>query len=479
MRAVPRPAHLLGLAAQASLLAFGCAARPVDLMVTKPSAAPETEVANTDAWRFTEPHVSAPPPKALPTPVTFSLDNGIAVVVQPQPRLPLFAAAMMFGGGSERDPVGKEGLAAACLAAWLPENATMQGELVSGLLADIGVGMAASAGDNYSLITLRGPSWNLQRALELWQQVALPPSWQSDRAEMLARAKARLALVLRKATTDPEAIASRMLRHAVLGASAAPAPTVESLARITATDCEAYQARHLRADQLTIIVAGDVDVAHVRLELQRANQVRSTSFTDLPRRPSAPNVAAKAFTPPASNAPAPLTITLLHVPAASQSQIAIGQVGVAPSHAAYVSTLVAMQALGGAGGGRLVSKLRETTGFGYYAKYSATTGPARSLFGLHASVEPGAAWLAATYMLHERNKLVRGMPVAHGELASIVANRTQLAYEAFATPQAWVMAYVQVARLGLNMNFLPIARTRRANARCGARRHANAGEPAA
>jgi zinc protease len=174
----------------------------------------------------------------------------------------------------------------------------------------------------------------------------------------------RATLLTRIATeqTQPQAIALRTLPPIVYGAShpyGVPftgSGTPEGVKAVTRDDLVAFHAKWIRPDNGTIFVVGDTSLAEMRPLLES----RFGSW----RAPATPK-GMKAFN---AGIPAPRPrIILIDKPQSPQSMIIAGVVLGVKGTDDPIALNAANDVLGGAASSRLITNLRETKGWAYYA----------------------------------------------------------------------------------------------------------------
>lgn len=263
--------------------------------------------------------------------------------------VPVVSLAWSWPGGAARDPAGGEGTAAMA-AAMLSEGA---GELralaFADALRDAAIQLGFSAGRDAFEGSFRCLTDALPEALRLARLAMTAPRLD---AEALERVRARAVAGARQALETPRGQAGRAFWAAAFPGHPAGRPatgTAESLAAIPPEAIRAALAGQLRRDGLLVAASGAIRpdaLAALLAEL----------FRPLPEgAPEAP-LPLPAF---ASFGRAVVPV------AAPQSQVVIGQPGIAPQDPDWEAAQVVLRILGGGFSSRLMEAVRVQRGLTY------------------------------------------------------------------------------------------------------------------
>lgn len=322
-----------------------------------------TLVSGQEPARAQQPDRSKPPALGpapalrLPAIQKSTLANGVPVWVIEQHRVPLAQVNVILRGGSSLDRAGRYGIGS-LVATMLDEGAGSRSALeLADAVEFLGAELATSSSFDYSAVRLSTPVKNLAPALALLADVVLRPTFPGAELERLK--KERLAALV-QAQDNPAAIIGYAFPRVVYGPTyryGTPAtgltPAIET---ITADDVRAFYREHYVTGNATIVVTGDVTLAAVKVDLDKAFAGWSSSGarTATAALPVAPQLTKRE-------------IVLVDKPGAAQSQIRIGWVGVPRSTPDYATLDVLNTILGGSFGSRLNQNLRERNGFTYGA----------------------------------------------------------------------------------------------------------------
>jgi zinc protease len=319
--------------------------------------------------RSNPPAIGPAPALRLPSVEKGTLSNGVPVWVIEQHRVPLAQVNVIMRGGSSLDRTGRYGMAS-LVAAMLDEGAGARSALDLADAVDfLGADLSTSSTFDYSAVRLSTPVKNLAPALGLLADVVLRPTFPANELERLK--KERLSALV-QARDNPAQIIGYAFPRVVFGPTyryGTPAsglgPVIEA---ITADEVRAFYKEHYTSGNATIVVTGDVTLAGVKAELEKA-------FTGWPSSGARGTTAALPVAPQLTKR----EIVLVDKPGAAQSQIRIGWVGVPRSTADYATLQVLNSLLGGSFGSRLNQNLREEHGYTYGAA---------SMFDMRSSAGP-------------------------------------------------------------------------------------------
>jgi len=264
--------------------------------------------------------------------------------------VPVVSLAWSWPGGAARDPQGGEGTAAMA-AAMLSEGAGGFPALAfADALRDSAIQLGFSAGRDSFEGSFRCLTEALPEALRLVRLAMTAPRLD---AEALGRVRARAVAAARQTLESPRGQAGRAFWAAAFPAHPAGRPatgTAESLAAVPPEAIRAALAGQIRGEGLLIAASGAIrpdSLAALLAEL----------FGPLPDGAPAPPPPLPAF---ASFGRAVVEV------AAPQSQVVIGQPGIAPHDPDWEAAQVVLRILGGGGfSSRLMETVRVQRGLTY------------------------------------------------------------------------------------------------------------------
>jgi zinc protease len=356
----------------AALLAGCCPniPRATEPAVVEPTPALPTPVEPTPAppapptvdWAAAGVDWSKPPapwpetPFTPPVPTTFALANGLSVVLVENHRLPLVSVRVLAQEAGTRGDGSKAGLAA-FTADLLDEGAGKRGALeLSEELERLGADLTIGSAPDHAQVSIDTLAETLDPTLGLLADVLVRPRFA---AADVARVKAERKADLELRPDQPRLLASLAFDALVYGGhpyGQAGAGYVGSVDKLTLADVKSFWQTHYGPAATTIVVAGDVDRAHLEAMLKAHLGGWKTKI-----KRSARVAAARPPTP---------IIALVDRPGAPQSVVRIGRpapTSLELTPAARAASDVANMATGGSFASRLNSKLREELGYTYGA----------------------------------------------------------------------------------------------------------------
>ena len=321
--------------------------------------------------RNVQPTPGKAPPLRVPTWTTSTLANGARLVVIEKHDLPLVAVDVDFvGGATSYEPAGKTGLANFAAQMLKEGTTTRTADQLSDAQQLLGTTINAQIGTETGEIGFTALKSKLGPALDLVADMMLH---ETDPAASLERLRGQTLVALTQRRDQPNAIAQNVFSRVVYGDTHpyGRVLTESSVKAITRDDVVAFQKAYFQPGHAVITVAGDVDPATVKAQVERA-------FASWPAGGAQPSFAY-------GDVPAPRarTIYLIDKPGAAQSVFAFGTPGPARNTPDYYALQVMNTLLGGMFQSRLNHDIREVKGFSYgvSSRFAYGRGPGAFLAG--------------------------------------------------------------------------------------------------
>ncbi len=355
-----------------------------------------------------EPPVAGPAaPLVLPPIVVHTLDNGLTVIVARRTATPLVTVDVRLRAGAERDAPGHAGLAD--LTATLLSRGTLRHGKplattdIARQAETLGGDLQSGSGFGNSEVALTVTTPHVSDATALLADLVRHPTFPDAEFK---RTVAEKQDQLRLAMSSPGRVAGLAARRAFWGDSPYGASvTPASAARITRADVQRFHAQAYRPDIAAVIFAGDIDEA-------TAVALARQQFGDW-KAPATP-LPAVAATPPASKAPALLSIDLGGV---GQSGVVVAApyvpLGAPERYVAQVTNAV----LGGGYSARLNEEVRIKRGLAYGASSRGDSQPAGGVVFAQAQTNNPTAGQVVGLVRDELANLGKTAPPAE-ELAA-------------------------------------------------------------
>jgi zinc protease len=359
------------------------------------------------------PAVAARPVPGVPRPYTFPaferrrLSNGLHCLLVDLPGRPLVSASLVIRRGAVDEPSSLGG-ATVLAARGLSEGTEGYSavELVEAA-ERLGASLHAEAGWDATSAGIDVPVERLGPALELLAELVQRPTFPAPEIERLR--EERLNDIL-QARADPRRRAEEAFAETIFAPGVPyrrPAGGLPETVRELDRDALAATfAQGIDPTEMALVVGGDLsglDVAALAEPL----------FGRWPASPS----AARSAPPAITTAVDERFIRIVHRPAAVQTEIRIGHIGLPRRTDDYHAVVVMATILGGLFNSRLNSKLREEKGYTYGASASFDMRRGPGPFGARAAVNTDATAPAIVDTLAELQRIV-DEPVTPAELAA-------------------------------------------------------------
>jgi zinc protease len=307
-------------------------------------------------------------PADLPLPKLSSttLENGLRVLAFERHEQPVFIARLAIPAGLVAEPPGKSGLANFTAGVLTKGTATRSADVIIEWLDTHGAELTASASEDFTVVSARGRSRDLEEVLDLLAESVLKPSFPKDEVERL---RPQLEALVRQRFDDPAELADLHADYLLYG-QGHPFGRTETLASIAAIDQAAiaafYQA-HYRPNGAVLVLAGDFDAEKVlrRVRLAFAGWAR--------KEPAAVPKVAPLAKP---------RIRVVNKPDATQAQIRLVHAMPARGNPDTYAIKVMNSVLGTGFGSRLVAAIRNKEGKTYRISSSVSETATTGHFGL-------------------------------------------------------------------------------------------------
>ncbi|MGB1699210.1 MAG: M16 family metallopeptidase, partial [Nannocystaceae bacterium] len=313
--------------------------------------APTAVVWPDEAFRATQPEPGPAPTLKVPTAQSFTLDNGLTVVLVPH-TLPVFSMSLEFPMGTAHESAKKAGTMGLCMD--LLDEGTKSKDKVAFEIAqaDAGLSLGSYAAREESGVFVRGLAEQLDSGVALVAEMMTAPGL---RAEDLDRLKSDRKASLMQARASGRGAASRVMQTRMWGAGhpMATLSTEQSIDKVKLSDCKNV-VKKLKPGGATLFITGQVDEA----------QVRAAFAAHLPNWKG--KSESKRMDKPAK--PVTGTIFVIDIPGAAQSSINVGFAGPLRTADDYEATNVASMVYGGGFTSRLNMNIREDKGYAYGAR---------------------------------------------------------------------------------------------------------------
>jgi zinc protease len=376
----------------------------VDRSGQRPAAAPSVVAIKDSFDRSKMPAVGPNPAFAPPPVVRRKLSNGLEVLIAERHQLPIVSLRLVARGGDNIVPTGKEGLAGLSASLLTEGTETRDALKLAGELSEIGASLNASGGQETTSLLLTTLTKHEAKALDLFVDVLLHPAFPEKDLERLR--KQTLAALLRR--RDSAGGIAAVVFPKILYGDGHPYGRQDSPASVkglSRDDIVRLYKKIFLPNNAALIVAGDVTPEGIVAKLEEGLKDWKPG--------EAPEV--KYPTPPAP--PKNVVVYLVDKPAAAQSVISMGKVGLPRSTPDYFPLVVMNGALGGQFSSRINLNLREDKGYSYGARSSFDFLEGPGPFEAGGSVQTAVTKEALVELFKEITDINGVRPLTAAELA--------------------------------------------------------------
>lgn len=347
--------------------------------------------------RDSRPNDLARTPFTPPAPETFTLPNGVPVMLWNRPELPIVSMQVTFTPGGPLDTPATAGLSR--LAAKMltegagPYTAEQFSDAVQGLGATFGVGVGPeSAGASLTVVKR-----NFPKAVDLVRLALREPTLGAADWERVQR----LHLDTIKQDDDqPNAVAVKVGQRVLFGDHSPyawpSAGTRQTVSAFTLDDVKARVRTLFAPATASVLIAGDIS----RSEAEKALATIFQGWTGGEPR--------AAFTPIDVTTSEQLRVVLIHRPRAVQTVIRFLAPGPRAADDARVPYHLIDTILGGTFTSRLNANLREDKGYTYGARAGFTMRPSAGWFVASANVRADATGASLKEFMAEFDRIRSG-----------------------------------------------------------------------
>jgi zinc protease len=285
------------------------------------------------------------------------LGNGLRVVVIEHRETPAVTVQMLLRAGKVFDPAAKAGLASATARLLREGTATRSSQQMAQAIDSVGGSLDTYGSWDSAGASLQVTSDQLDLGLDLLADLLLHPSFPAEEVERWRRQTLNGLQVQQE---DAGYLADASFERAVFDGHPYGLPddgTPDSVAGLTRDDLVAFHREHYVPNQAILAVVGDVKAADAFARVERA-------FGAWPRgkEHQVPKVQTAQRDKP--------RIVVIDMPDAVQSEIRMGQVGVAFADPDFFAAEVYNSVLGGGSSSRLYQEVRTKRGLSYGASSS-------------------------------------------------------------------------------------------------------------
>ena len=378
---------------------------------------------------------------SVPTHERITLANGMKLLIMPRHDIPLVSFNAVLHGGECAGPPGKSGIAS--LVAGLLEKGAGRRDAYEFVDAVEGVGGTFNAAAGPESIAIRGQflARDQRLMLELLADALLRPRFKLEELENL-RAR-QIELIKAAKDSDPAELIGTYGRAHLFRGHPYARPVIgseTSLVNISHRDILDYYHRHFRADQCTLVIAGDVDAPWLKRAVTRA-------FSEWPRSTIPPLELPPTVRLRERN------VLLIDSPGSVQTYFWIGNVGVDRHYRERAALDLANTLYGGRFTSILNTELRVKSGLSYGARSGFARGSVAGEFAIRSFAQTQDAGKALDMSLRTLAQLKHGAVTAEmlDSARAYVLGQYPLDFE---TAMDWTVALGEIELYGLGSGYI-------------------------
>ena len=343
-----------------------------------------------------------------------TMDNGLNVILAKRSAVPVVKMRLMVDAGFAADYGHKSGTANLAMQ-MLDEGAgNMDALEISSELSKMGTSISSGAGLDSSVVRLDTLKENLEESLSIYTEIILNPTFPPDE---LVRLKAQQLASISQEKSSPFGLGFRLLPALLYGNDHAYSGPLsgsgdeQSVAAMTVTDLENYHQTWFKANNATLIVAGDVTMDELKPLIEDA--FSSMPQGDVPRKKIDKIGEIEES-----------IVYLVDRPDSAQSAIIAAKMVPEYGFDGELSLQLMNEVLGASFNSRINMNLREDKGWSYGARSSVQGTQSQRPFIVRAPVQSDKTAESMQEIYNELTKITGSTPAAAGELARSLDKRT-------------------------------------------------------
>ena len=419
---------------------------PAAVPVT-PTPAPVTTAQNENGesvnadepWRLQMPTPGPARPMQLAAPASVTLPNGLTLILNQRPGVPVVAANLVFKTGSDANPVSKPGLAS-FVAAMLDEGTATRNALqIADEVAHLGASLTTGSSMDATTISTRALAKNFPAALDLLADVTLRPVFPAEEVER--QRTAHLGQIVQQ-RDNASGVAAQVVAAVLYGEGHpygySEIGTEAAVKAMTRADMMAFWKENLVPNNAALVVAGDISMTELRALADKA-------FAGWQRgTPARPALGA----PDTTRA----RVVIVDKPGAPQTQLRVAGIGAARSSSDFRPLQVMNTALGGLFSSRINMNLREKNGYSYGTNSSFTFRRSPGPFQVAGGIRTDVTAPAVTEIFNEIAGIVK-TPMGQDELQKSKDSLANSLPGAFETSASAVGSFSNVFTYDLGLDY--------------------------
>jgi len=338
------------------------------------------------------------------------LPNGLTVLHAEKHNLPIVMITLIVKAGPLDELKEKAGLAN--LTAELLDEGTKNRKSaeISEEIEFIGAGLGASAGSDYTTVTLSVLKKDIEKGFEIFSDIILNPVFPQEELE---RKRELIKGSLKQREEDPSFLAERSFKKEAFGEhpyGRLVEGSAETLSEITREDLLRFHSKYFIPNNAILSVVGDLTPAELNSLIKK--YLDSWKMAELPERKIHPMSEEK-------------TKKVVKIDRdVTQASIIIGHLGISRNNPDYYAVSVMNYILGSGGfASRLMQKIRDEMGLAYDVSSFFAPNKEKGLFQIEVQTKNESANTAIEEILKQIEK-IRKEKVSGEELSGAKAYLT-------------------------------------------------------
>lgn len=300
----------------------------------------------------------------LPRYTRLVMPNGLVVLLMEHHEAPVVNVRLTVRTGASSDPRGKEGLASLTAELLKAGTASRSAQQIAADVDFVGGTLDTAADFDTTTVSTQFLARDVDRQLDVLSDVALRPAFAADEVD---RVKQQRLAEIAALPEDPRSFASVQFETALFEGSAYGHPAAglrQSVTSVTREDVAGFYRAHYTPSNAVLAVVGDFSTDAMVSKL-------SGAFGGWERREAARQPFGRA--PQVTGR----RIVVVDSPDATQTQIRIGNVGIARNDPDFYAVQVANTVFGGTFNARLMVAIRveRSLSYGAYSRHRARLHP--------------------------------------------------------------------------------------------------------
>lgn len=194
--------------------------------------------------------------------------GGLKVLLKKRPNAPTVAAGLFIRGGARNVDAKNAGIEQLMLSSALEGSKKFPRDVVRREISRTGSSMGATAGKDYSVMSMAVTRKNFDRLWEVFADLAVNPTFSSEAVEF-ARAQIKTGLLEQETDNDNYL---KILQDRVVFAnhpySNEVGGTLDNISRFTVKELSDYHKKTMQTSQLLLVIVGDLEEADVRKKVE-------------------------------------------------------------------------------------------------------------------------------------------------------------------------------------------------------------------